>query len=273
MDVQQKIFEKIANDTVSEAVVAQIEHLILNGVLKGGQKLPSERDLSELMEVSRPKVRDAIKVLEERQLLTVRHGEGTFIAPLTGTALSPAMVDLISRHSGAFYDYLEFRREVEGYAAFMAAQRATVEDDEIIRRLIGKMEAAHSNPDPAEEASIDVSFHSAVVDAAHNSILVHIMSSIYELMRRGIFYNREFLYRRGDGRDLLLEQHRAIAEAIVDRDPEAAGAAAEAHMDFVKTSFSLGDSENIRRNSARKRLLLLDGFGLSDMPAGRKRRE
>jgi len=273
MDVQQTIFEKIANDTVSEAVVAQIEQLILNGVLKGGQKLPSERDLAELMEVSRPKVRDAIKVLEDRQLLKVRHGEGTFVAPLTGTALAPAMVDLISRHSGAFYDYLEFRREVEGYAAFMAAQRATAEDDQILGRLIGEMEAAHSNPDPAEEASIDVIFHAAVVDAAHNSILGHIMASIYELMRKGIFYNREFLYRRTDGRDLLLHQHKAIAEGIVKRDPEAAGAAAEAHMDFVRNSFSLGDSENTRRNSARKRLLLLDGLGLADMPATRKRRE
>ena len=148
MEAEQKIFERIETDTVSEAVVAQIERLILDGVLKGGQKLPSERDLSELMEVSRPKVRDAIKVLEDRKLLTVRHGEGTFVAPLTGTALSPAMVDLIARHAGAFYEYLEFRREVEGYAAFMAAQRATDADHAIIKRHIDQMVAAHSNPDP-----------------------------------------------------------------------------------------------------------------------------
>lgn len=179
--------ESIHTATVSEAVVAQIEDLVLSGVLKSGQKLPPERELAELMDVSRPMVREAIKSIEARNLLVVRQGEGTFIAELTGAALSPAMIELFAQRPKAFEDYLEFRFEVEGYAAFLAAQRATDSDREIIQGIIAEMEAAHELEDPTREAQADVVLHTSIVDAAHNSMPVHVMSSIYELMRRGVF--------------------------------------------------------------------------------------
>ncbi len=259
METAQKIFEPIDVDSVSEAVVAQIEQLIISGVLKSGQKLPSERELAELTEVSRPKVRDAIKVLEDRGLVTVRHGDGTFIADLTGAALSPAMVDLYARHAEAFFDYLEFRRELEGYAAYLAARRATDHDRAIIGDIIARMAVAHEKADPTEEAELDVGLHAAIADAAHNSMLVHVMGSIYELMQRGIFYNREQLYRRpGGARDKLLAQHQAIAKGVLEGDPDAAAAAAEAHLDFVRTEFSADNTVESRSRTARKRLGLYE---------------
>ncbi len=258
MDAETKIFERIDLDSIAEAVVVQIERLIIGGVLKGGQKLPSERELSETMDVSRPKVREAIKILEERNLLTVRHGEGTFVKPLAGAALSPAMIDLFSRHPSAFYDYLEFRREVEGFAAFTAAQRATAEDKEILRRHLSDMESAHQQGDAALEAEADVAFHIAIVDAAHNAMLIHMMASIYELMSRGVFYNRKYLVDLSDARDVLLKQHRAIADGVLKGDPEAAASAAEAHLDFVESRFRDSDDVSRRASLARKRLLLVD---------------
>ena len=77
------ILDPIDHDSVAEAVIAQIEGVILAGVLKSGQQLPSERELAE-QSVSRPKIRAAIQTLEERGLLIVKHGEGTFVAALTG---------------------------------------------------------------------------------------------------------------------------------------------------------------------------------------------
>ena len=250
------VFEPIHTATVSEAVVAQIEDLVLSGVLKSGQKLPPERELAELMDVSRPMVREAIKSLEARNLLVVRQGEGTFIAELTGAALSPAMIELFAQRPKAFEDYLEFRFEVEGYAAFLAAQRATDSDREIIKGIIAEMEAAHELEDPTREAQADVVLHTSIVDATHNSMLVHVMSSIYELMRRGVFYNRKFLYERGDGREALLAQHKAIADAVLARDPEKACEAAEAHMVYVQSAFDAGRESQKRIRTASKRLLL-----------------
>ena len=267
--VERAIFEQIVVDSVSEAVVTQIEQLVISGVLKSGQKLPSERELSELMNVSRPKVRDAIKVLEDRGLLIVRHGDGTFIGSLTGTALSPAMLDLFSRHPIAFHDYLEFRREVEGFAAFVAAQRATDGDREFISRLIEKMDAAHERNNPVEEAELDANFHAAIVDSAHNSIFTHMMASIYELMKRGVFYNRQFFDSFARGRDQLLEQHRAIADGVISGDPDAACKAAEAHLDFVMMAFRSGSAEEQRNRIARKRLAL---FEMADHQTEARRR-
>ncbi|MEO1092679.1 MAG: FadR/GntR family transcriptional regulator [Pseudomonadota bacterium] len=269
MRAHERLFERIDIDTVAEAVVAQIEQLIISGVLKSGQKLPAERELAELMDVSRPKVRDAIQVLEARGLLKVRHGDGTFVNGLTGMALAPAMVDLFARHPRAFGDYLEFRREVEGFAAFLAAQRATASDRQIIEQTLTDMQIAHADPDPKRESDLDVRLHTAIVDAAHNAMLGQMMASIYDLMTRGVFYNRDFLYGRGDARERLLEQHLAIASGVLDGDPERAAAAAEAHMDFVSTSFRVGRADEERDRVARKRLVLMD---LAQEPARPPRR-
>lgn len=271
MEVDKEIFETVVTESVAEAVTEQIERLIVTGVLKSGQKLPSERELSDLMTVSRPKVRDAIKVLEARGLLTVSHGEGTFIASLTGTALSPAMVDLFSRHTDAFNDYLEFRRELEGFAAHLAAQRATESDRKIIARVISRMEAAHGDDDPTEEATLDASLHASIADAAHNAMMTHMMASVYEIMRRGVFYNRSFLYSRPSARTSLLQQHKDIANAVLDGDPGRASQAAEAHLDFVKSAFQASSAESNRGKIARKRLVLFDGAGAGFQPKSRRR--
>ena len=254
----QRVFEPINVDTVTEAVVNQLESLVIAGVLKSGQKLPAEREMAEMMQVSRPKLRDALKILEDRGLITSRHGGGTYIAELTVAALSPAMTALFERHKSAFSDYLEFREEMESFAGFLAAQRATEEDREVLRRLIEEMKAAHQEVDPSREAQIDLALHTAIVDATHNSMLIHMMASIYEMMSRGVFYNRDFLYSVPEGRDTLLDQHIALAQAIIDGDADKAAAAAGDHLDFVRRSFRRGEETDRHVSIARKRLAIAE---------------
>ena len=258
MSADQALFEPIPSVSVVDAVIEQVERMILSGVLKSGSKLPSERELSDQLSVSRPKLRDAIKILEQRGLLTVKHGEGTFVSSLIGTALSPAMVDLFARHTEAFGSYLEFRKDVEGFAAYVSAQRATADDLAIIERILDDMQKAHDAGDPVRELELDVSLHAAIVDAAHNPTLSHVMASIYDLMRRGVFFGRALQESSGFSRDRLFEQHRRIAEAIIAKDPEEASAAAEDHISFVESAFREQNSEMTRSIIARKRRLLLD---------------
>ncbi|MFD3191837.1 FadR/GntR family transcriptional regulator [Sedimentitalea sp. HM32M-2] len=256
MERADRIFEPIHHDSVAEAVVHQIESMIVNGVLKEGTRLPSERELSELLKVSRPKLRDALKHLEDEGLLNVRHGEGSFIAPLTGTALSPAFLDLYARHPQAFYDYLEYRREQEAFAARLAAQRATAADKEILVAILKEMDRAAEAQDSEAAQIADINFHAAIVDASNNSTLIHMMASIYDLTKRGVFYNRKFLRQiQGTGRKLL-QQHRDIANAIFDGDPQAAEKAARDHIDFVETSFRQAQQEEARERIAIKRKFL-----------------
>ena len=229
------IFHKISHGSTADAVIEQIERLILQGILRPGTRLPAERDLAKKVDVSRPILRDALKVLEERGLLTSRHGEGTFVADVIGTVFSEPVVNLIRRHPPAVADYLEFRKEVESMTATFAAQRATQADKQILTRLFRAMEAAHAKENFSEEAELDVEFHHAIGECAHNIVLLHTLRACYQLLADGVFYSREYLYGHPGSRDRLLEQHRAIFEAVVNGDAEAAGKAAGAHISYVES--------------------------------------
>lgn len=255
------LFEPIDHGSVADAVVEQIETLIVAGVLKEGSKLPSEREMAELFDVSRPKLREALKRLEDQNLLQVRHGEGSVIAPLIGKALSPALMDLYARHPVAFFDYLEYRREQESFAARLAAERATAADKDIISRLMADMVAAHEADDSQAAQKADIDLHSAIVDASHNSTLIHMMGSVYDLTKRGVFYNRDFLRSVDDTGEMLLRQHLAIGEAIVKGDPAAAEQAARTHIDFVEESFRVGQEKSKREAIAKKRRILSEPKG------------
>ena len=253
MTVSTNVFDRIEAEPVSDIVVQQIEDLIVQGVLSEGDRLPSERELSAQMNVSRPKLRDALKTLEENGLICVRHGEGTFIAKLTGQAMQPALINLYARHGEAFFDYLEFRRAQEGLAARLAAERATPTDRIQIKKHLEALELADQNSDPEASREADVQFHGAIIEASHNAMLVHMMSSIYELTRRGVFYNRSYL-RSMDGTGAkLLQQHREIAAKVLSGDPEAAEQAATQHLDFVEKSFRIGIQQNKSEMISQKR--------------------
>lgn len=251
------VFEPIGHRSVVDSIVEQIETLILNGILRDGARLPSERDLAEQMGVSRPKVREALKLLEDSDLIHVRHGEGTFVAPLIGSAMSPALIALYSRHQNAFMDYLEFRTEQEGFAAGLAATRATNADKEILTRIMEQMEEAHRASDMTASQDADIRFHSAINDASHNSLLVHTMSSIYALTRQNVFYNRTFLRSIDGTGDQLQAQHREIFDAIQNGDPERATTAARDHIAFVQRSYIEEQSRTKRDQVSARRLALI----------------
>ncbi|WP_018996447.1 FadR/GntR family transcriptional regulator [Hirschia maritima] len=228
-----ELFDRIDHGSLADAVVQQIEMLILGGVLKQGSKLPSERDLSEQFDVSRPKVREALQVLDERGLVRIQAGDGAYISQLTGAAMSPALVSLYMRHPSAVQDHLEYRKELEGFAARLAAQRATASDKETILSILEKLAESHAIGDSENGAKWDARFHTAIVNASHNRSLIHMMNSLYELNRTNVFFNRNESLDLEKVSDELLEQHRAIAKAVVEGDSQRAQAAAHAHLEFV----------------------------------------
>ncbi len=251
----EKLFDRIPHESVVDLVVNQIEDLIIQGVLREGSRLPSERELSERVDVSRPKVRDALKRLEADGLIHVRHGEGTFVAALSGQAMSPALIDLYARHGLAFFDYLEYRREQEAFAARLAAERATAADRAAITAQMEMLEAAQAAGDSEAAAEADIGFHVAIVNGSHNVTLIHMMASIYELTRRGMFYNRAHLRTIDGTGEKLLAQHREIAAAVEAGNPAEADAAARRHLDFVERSVRLAEDRERRERSAQKRML------------------
>ncbi|MGB0823171.1 MAG: FadR/GntR family transcriptional regulator, partial [Alphaproteobacteria bacterium] len=140
-------FRKVEHTRMAEAVVEQVEEMILHGTLRDGERLPSERDLADRLDVSRQTLREALKALEEKGLVESRQGGGTFIANIVGSAISEPLVELFSRHEEAYLDYMEFRLLLEAKAAGLAAERATPFDRQIIRARFDAMTAAHDQDD------------------------------------------------------------------------------------------------------------------------------
>lgn len=224
--------ETIKPAKAAAAVALHLETLILEGVLRPGEKLLAERDLAEKLEVSRPTLREALQKLDERGLL-VTGRDGTIVADLVGASLTDPLARLLESNPDTTFDYLEFRKTVEGQAAYYAALRATEVDRTMMRTIYERMELSHSKEDPAEEAEADTDLHLAIYEAAHNVVLLHIMRALANMLRTDVFYNRAKLYARKGVRDLLLAQHSAVYEAVMGGHPEAARAAAEKHITFT----------------------------------------
>lgn len=247
-------FEPVQPEKISRTVVRQIEQLILRGILKPGERLPSERELSERLGVSRPSLREALADLQDSGLLTSRAGAGVFVGDVLGSAFSDTLVRLFANHDEAVFDYIAFRRDMEGLAAERAATLGTDTDLAVIDTIFKKMETAHSKRNPTEEAGLDADFHLSIIEASHNVIMLHMMRSMYQLLREGVFYNRQIMFKQRTTRDQLLDQHRAINDALQARNAAAARRAVEAHLTFVETA--LFEQDKAERNDAiaQKRL-------------------
>ncbi|PHQ83639.1 MAG: GntR family transcriptional regulator [Thalassobium sp.] len=246
-------FEKVQPEKLSQSVVRQIELLILRGILRPGERLPSERELSERLGVSRPSLREALAELQDAGLLASRAGAGVYVADVLGSAFSESLVRLFSTHDEAVFDYITFRRDMEGLAAERAAIYGSDTDLKVIDAIFRKMEAAHAKRNPKDEAALDADFHLSIIEASHNVIMLHMMRSMFQLLREGVFYNRQVMFKQRTTRDMLLDQHRAMNTAIQARDPAAARAAVEAHLTFVEIAMT--DQKKADRNEAiaRKR--------------------
>lgn len=248
-----KIFGAITPSRAAEEVVRRIEVLVLEGVLRNGDRLPSERDLASEMDVSRPVLRDALKHLETRKILETRHGHGTVVADVVGSIFSKPVEDLMRDYPRTSVDYVEFRRELEGWAAALAAERATDDDRAILSAICERMEIAHREQDVKREGEIDLEFHLTIADCAHNIILIHSLRSCYRLLADNVLLNRSMIYDLPGAREKFLEQHRAIFDSIMARDKQAARAAAHAHMAYVESTMKVVDRLDLWQKNAELR--------------------
>jgi len=249
-----QIFSRIEHSRTADEVVRQIESLVLEGVLRVGDRLPGERELARQLDISRPILRDALKALEAHGLIVTRHGGGTYVADVIGQIFAPPVMELIASHPKAVADYLDYRRDIEGIAAEHAARRATDDDREMLAQIMDRMAAAHEQGDAAEEAAIDVEFHSAVGECAHNIILLHTLRSCYRLLSDGILRNRTLIYDLPGGREAIFEQHQAIHSAIAAGEPMAARSAAVVHIEFVRNALAEAERTGDWRRVSRLRL-------------------
>jgi len=227
------MFQPIKRKRVYTEIIEQLRELIEKGELKPGDKLMSEREMAEKLQVSRSSVREAFLALELMGILESKSGEGTYISSVSGSAeaIQPLTMMLLME-KGTSFELLEVRRILEGEAAYLAAGRASKEQLEKIKKYLSMMEDDYQKDCLGEEA--DASFHVALSEATGNRVLQNLMSKVSDLLIKTMRESREKMFSKSENRRILQQQHRDIFKAVVERNPEEARKAIHRHLDFVR---------------------------------------
>jgi DNA-binding FadR family transcriptional regulator len=216
---------------LKERVIRQLTHLIEAGRLHPGDQLPSERELSEELQVSRGTVREAVQFLQALGLLEIRHGSGTFVRLAADpSALREEWREWTIRHAERVHDLLEIRKGLESFAAELAAERAGEEDVGAMEEALNEMKPALYGPDVTTLIQADVAFHHALCAAAGNAALLEFADALgQQLVReRGAIWNLPGRPERS------LIEHRAICEAVRAGDAQRARRSVLAHLTSVE---------------------------------------
>lgn len=222
----------IKTKKIYEEIVEQIRHLVTEGQLQAGDRLPSERDLGVQLNVSRASVREALSALEMMGVLEIRSGEGTFIKEINVETLVNPLSWMISMDKGIAAELLEVRKMIEVQAVALAAKRATPGDmneiEDALRDMYNDLQTGGLGDVP------DHRFHYAIAQASHNKILLHLMNAISDTMEITLKASRLELFEGKGMPERLYLEHCKVFEAIKDRNVEAASLAMMEHLTGVE---------------------------------------
>jgi GntR family transcriptional regulator, transcriptional repressor for pyruvate dehydrogenase complex len=215
-----------------DEVVMQIQGAIISGHYSTGDRLPNERELSTMLDVSRPTLREALRSLEVLGILDIRPGKrgGIFVAAPSGSGVGSALEALILLRRATTAELNEFRMSFEGETAAWAAERADEEDAERLLSHTAAVRAAAARPGTRweEMVELDVRFHELVANASKNQVRVAVMLGLLRAVER-VELRVTPIADPGLHRDVGAEL-TAVAEAIRDHDPERARTAMRAHL-------------------------------------------
>lgn len=219
------MFKAAKQNRIFQDVVEQIQDAIIQGKLKPGDKLPPERELKEMFKASRGTLREALRILEQKGLITIRTGiaGGAEVNALTTDQISESLDLLIRYKKVSLKDLAEFREGVEGIVAGLAAERAKNEDITRLEELLAKakMHLEHGVDNWDEFIEADNQIHLSLAHIAGNHIYESVLTTVYRNIN---LYFGQFLPRK---QELLKENYRDLREIV---DAVKNGQAAQAHL-------------------------------------------
>jgi GntR family transcriptional repressor for pyruvate dehydrogenase complex len=221
-------FTAVRKTRVFEGVAQQIQRLIVDGALKPGERLPSERELAARLSVSRGSVRDAIRILELAGLVVPRQGEGTVVADLAPETVAAPIAAILLRKRELIGELLDVRRMIEPALAARAAERATPEEIARLEEILERQSARAARGEPSVDE--DSEFHYQIALAAKNGVVRSVLDVLMQLLRET---RARSLQTAGRPRRSL-EGHRRIVDAIARHDPEGAERAVRLHLEEIE---------------------------------------
>ncbi len=228
------LYHKFNRERLYEQVADHIDGLISDGRLQVGDRLPPERELAERLGVARGVVREAVKLLSVKGLVTVEPGRGTFVVDEGADSITDH-INRLSRMGRLTLDELnEVRRILEVEIASLAAQRARPQD---VADLWSAFDAMESHLDePEEYITADQSFHLALARATQNQMFSLLIGVIVDALQE----SRRMIFQVSGAPARGQTWHRRIAEAIENEDPQAAAEAMRRHLAQIETDSAAG---------------------------------
>ena len=232
----QRLYRQISN---------QLRELIIAGEFPIGSRLPSERDLSVQLGVSRPSLREALIALEVEGYIEVRMGSGIYVCE---PPAQPAEIFDLSGEEGPL-ELIQARALLEGEVAATAARLGKKRHFDAVKEAIDQMEAdALAGIKPIDA---DRQFHLRVAEATGNSVLVGVVRRMFDLRLGPLFDQLHSHFETPEVWAQAIAEHRAVLDALRAKDPERAKEAMRHHMDVAYRRLSSSLTRSPRKAAAR----------------------
>lgn len=210
---------------LSQKVADDIKKMIIEKDYHPGDKLPNELEMSDIINVSRSTIREAIKILVSTSILEVRRGKGTFVSETPGLSKDPLGMDFIEEDN-LLEHFFEMRLIIEPQMVEMAIRRGTEEDFKDIKMAFLAVEKALKSGE--NHSLADIEFHNRIAKASGNPIMERIMPVINNGIQGGYAKTKD----NPESADVVLKHHRKIMEAIDRKDESGAYSAMKDHIEY-----------------------------------------
>jgi len=233
--------DRIEKVSVIEQVIKRIEELISSGEYAVGDKLPPELELCRHLGVGRSTVREAYRMLNAYGMIEMRPGRGAFVSKPKRNHDGQAIRDWFIEKEAELFELMEVRMAVEPLAVRLAIKRASPKQIDTIKEIHARFTEAASRADALELATLDETFHTAIVEASNNRLLVkinHLILDEFKEYRTKSFSVKENIVN-------ALRPHSVIVESIMEKDTARAIEGMNAHL-----MISLEDIERVVQKAA-----------------------
>ncbi len=215
----------LTREQLHEQIADAIQSLVVAQKLTPDERLPPERELAKALNVSRPTLREALRLLQSRGLLERKPGSGTYVKQMSPAPIIKSVESFFLVSDCSYTDLMQVRLLLEPCASALAATQASADDLGLLEQRLEAIEAAFDTGDATRLAAADAQFHMQVARACGNRLLAAMEAAIDHLVREWTRVSAARVFDRQ-----VMEQHRAILAAIRAHAPEAAQAAMAAHI-------------------------------------------
>ncbi|MFG6330450.1 MAG: FadR family transcriptional regulator [Lachnospiraceae bacterium] len=217
-----------------QIIIKELRNMLSNGELKCGDKLPSERKMTEMFQLSRTSVREALRSLEMMGIVEKRHGEGNYVVDHAESSMIDVLSIMLIMNKGTMDDFMEFRKWIE-----LGAIKNVIEysSDEEIDGLEAYLAGYEDHQTVHDRTQQDISFHKAIVGLSKNPFFIYIFNAFSVLAATHLEQMLHELTSNGRDRrrvDSIHQEHLDLLSAIRERDYEQAQKIATSHIITIR---------------------------------------